>query len=114
MGSLLTPMRSKLTENGGDGAPAAAISAARVLAEALGKPGIAGHAWRTLKDELADIPPSSTDTRTRNEALRELYMARALFRCGDADGLGARILGAYSRDLRGHFARHTTGVLAKA
>ena len=50
-------------------------------------------------------------TRTRNETLRELYLARALFRCGDRDGLAARILGAYARDIRGHFARHAAAVL---
>ena len=87
---------------------------ARTLADVLAKPGIAGHAWTTLAQELADIPESSTDTRTRNEALRELYLARALFRCGDCDGLAARILAAYRRDIRGHFARHAAGVLASA
>jgi hypothetical protein len=64
-----------------------------------------------LNDELADIPQSSTDTRTRNEALRELYLARALYRCGDRDGVAARILGEYRRDIRGHFARHAAAVL---
>lgn len=86
---------------------------AATLADLLAKPGIAGHAWTTLAHELADIPASSTDTRTRNEALRELYLARALFRCGDREGLAAQILGAYSRDIRGHFARHASGVLAQ-
>lgn len=86
-------------------------SFATVLAGVLGKPGIAGHAWTRLADELADIPASRTDTRTRNEALRELYVARALFRCGDHDGVAARTLAAYQRDLRGHFARHAAAVL---
>ncbi len=84
---------------------------APALAEALGKPGIAGHAWTSLAHELADIPESTVDTRTRNEALRELYLARALYRCGDADGLAARILGDYRNDIRGHFARHAERVL---
>ena len=87
-------------------------ASAQALAGVLAKPGIAGHAWTTLAQELADIPESSVDTRTRNEALRELYLARALFRCGDHAGLAARILGAYSHDIRGHFARHASGVLA--
>jgi flavin-dependent dehydrogenase len=85
---------------------------APVLAGVLGKPGIGGHAWTRLADELADIPAGGTDTRTRNEALRELYVARALFHCGDSDGVGARTLDAYRHDLRGHFARHATGMLA--
>jgi len=82
------------------------------LATLLALPGIGGHAWTKLADELADIPVSSVDTRTRNEALRELYLARALFRCGDRDGLAARTLAAYRSDLRGHFARHAAAVLA--
>lgn len=84
---------------------------APVLAGVLAQPGISGHAWTKLSDELADIPASGADTRTRNEALRELYLARALLRCGDHAGVGGRILTAYRQDLRGHFARHATGVL---
>lgn len=82
------------------------------LSALLARPGIGGHAWTKLADELADIPVSSIDTRTRNEALRELYLARALYRSGDHDGLAARTLDAYCHDLRGHFARHAATVLA--
>ena len=85
---------------------------AGTLAALLAQQGIGGHAWTRLADELADIPASSTDERTRNEALRELYLARALFRCGDRDGLATRTLEAYRSDLRGHFARHAAAVLA--
>lgn len=81
------------------------------LAAVLGRPGIAGHAWTSLADELADLPESKVDTRTRNESLRELYLARALFRCGDKDGLAAQVLDGYCRDIRGHFARHAARVL---
>jgi hypothetical protein len=84
---------------------------APVLAGVLAKPGVGGHAWTTLADELADLPAGGGDTRTRNETLRELYLARALLRCGDSDGVGRRILEAYRRDIRGHFARHAAGLL---
>jgi flavin-dependent dehydrogenase len=84
---------------------------APVLADVLAQPGIGGHAWISLTDELADIPAGGADTRTRNEALRELYVARALLRCGDPVGVGTRVLDAYRRDLRGHFARHAAGRL---
>ncbi|MCE9614842.1 MAG: FAD-dependent oxidoreductase [Lentisphaerae bacterium] len=83
-----------------------------VLTDVLAKPGIGGHAWTKLADELADIPAGAADTRTRNDALRELYLARALVRGGDPDGAGTRVLEAYRQDLRGHFARHAAGVLA--
>jgi len=43
--------------------------------------------------------------------LRELYLARALYRCGDYEGLGKKILKEYARDLRGHYARHAQTIL---
>jgi hypothetical protein len=79
---------------------------AAVLADLLRQPGIAGHAWTSLGDALAHMPASSVDTAERNVALRELYLARALWRCGDRQELAAGILERYSRDIRGHFARH--------
>ncbi len=82
------------------------------LARLLKMDGIRGHSWDDVDDELGNIPPSDTDTTTRNLALRELVLARALFRCGDADGLGEAILHEYARDIRGHFARHARAVLA--
>src|SRR5665648_1002816 len=56
-------------------------------------------------------PAGDTDTSTRNNSLRELILARALFRCGDVNGLGKEILTNYSKDLRGHYYRHASGVL---
>jgi hypothetical protein len=50
--------------------------------------------------------------RDRNFALREITLARALFRCGDRDGTGRRVLEEYLRDDRGPFARHAAAVLA--
>jgi hypothetical protein len=52
--------------------------------------------------------------RVRNAALRELLTARALFRCGDKDGLGEAILREYAADLRGVLARHAAAVLQQA
>lgn len=87
---------------------------ARVLAGLLVLPGVAGHAWTEIADELSDIPESSVDTSTRNRALRELYLARALFRCGDSRGAGRAALRRYANDIRGHFARHVAQVLEGA
>jgi hypothetical protein len=88
-------------------------SATQTLAQLLHKPGLGGHAVLSIEDAFADNPESRTDTKTRNEALKELYIARALFRCGDYEGLGAKTLGQYSRDLHGHYARHAKAVLQK-
>jgi hypothetical protein len=85
--------------------------AAKPLARLLGKPGIQGHAFTEINDHRRRTPNSPVDNKTRNDSLRELVLARALYRCGDHEGLGERILKEYSRDLRAHYARHAGAVL---
>jgi len=75
-------------------------SAAPVLAKVLGKPGVSGHAVTSLEPPTSRILP-----------LREIVLARALYRCGDRDGLGEKILREYAVDLRGILARHAQAVL---
>jgi NADPH-dependent 2,4-dienoyl-CoA reductase/sulfur reductase-like enzyme len=89
-------------------------SAAQPLAELLRKPGFGGHAVTTIDAALEANPPNRTDTKIRNQTLSELYLARALYRCGDCDGLGEKTLREYARDLHGHYARHAKAVLQKA
>ncbi len=84
---------------------------ARALVALLALPGVGGHAWTGIADELRDIPESGVDTSTRNRALRELYLARALTRCGDRGGIGHATLERYAADIRGHFARHAARIL---
>jgi hypothetical protein len=86
-------------------------SAARPLAELLGKPGLRGYAFTDIEKAGRQTPPSATDTKTRNESLRELVLARALYRCGDYNNLGEGILRQYASDLRAHYARHAREVL---
>ena len=86
-------------------------AAAQPLAELLRKPGMAGHATTNLHEAQAQVEPSPTATKARNDSLRELVLARALYRCGDFEGLGEKILRTYARDLRGHYARHASAVL---
>jgi hypothetical protein len=87
--------------------------AAKPLADLLDAPGMTGHAFLEIKDVRGRTPASRTDTTTRNSSLRELIVARALYRCGDYQGLGEKILRQYARDLRGHYSRHATAVLAE-
>jgi len=89
-------------------------SAAQPLAELLRKPGLGGHAVTNIDVALEANPPSRTDTSVRNQALKELYLARALYRCGDSEGLGEKTLREYSHDLHGHYARHAKAVLKPA
>lgn len=86
-------------------------AAAQPLAELLQKPGMTGYAYRNLDAATRNIPPSPEDNSTRETSLRELILARALYRCGDHDGLGEKILREYAQDLRGHYARHALAVL---
>ena len=82
-------------------------AAAEPLARLLEKPGMSGHAMTGL-EPLYD---RDRERRRRIGPLREITLARALYRCGDHDGLGERILTEYRRDIRGLFARHAQAVL---
>lgn len=86
-------------------------AAAEPLAQLLKKPGMTGYAFTDIEQAKRRTPDSPADTSTRNGSLRELFLAQALFRCGDYEGLGEKILREYSRDLRGHYARHAYAVL---
>ncbi|MGE5293830.1 MAG: FAD-dependent oxidoreductase, partial [Solirubrobacterales bacterium] len=88
-------------------------AAAKPLADLLRRPDMSGHAWTTIDAAINQIPPSDVDTTTRECSLRELVLARALYRCGDCDGLGEKILGQYAQDLRGHYARHALAILGQ-
>jgi hypothetical protein len=78
-----------------EGAPA--------LAEVLAKDGMTGY-------EITDIEESVRQEQ-RSEPLREIILARALYRCGDHNGVAEAILKKYQRDLRSLFAQHAHAVL---
>lgn len=92
-------------------------AAAKPLAELLAKPGMSGHVHdsidvaRQLENRPNDDATQYHRTASRRESLRELMLARALYRCGDYEGVGEKTLRAYANDLRGHLARHAQGVL---
>ncbi len=83
-------------------------SAAEPLARLLSKPGMRGHAMKGV-EPLYD---ADMDKRRRLAPMREIVIARALYRCGDYKGLGETILREYADDVRGLFARHARAVLA--
>jgi hypothetical protein len=84
---------------------------ALILYDLLQLQGVTGHSIPDIATAKKMTPANSTDTGTRNNSLRELILARALFRCGDVNGLGKQILTNYTKDLRGHYYRHASGVL---
>jgi hypothetical protein len=86
---------------------------AKPLADLLSKPGMTGYPWTDINAAITGIPSSPVDTSTRECSLRELILARALYRCGDHNGLGEKTLRQYAQDLRGHYARHAIAVLGE-
>ncbi len=84
--------------------------AAKPLAELLQKPNMRGYALTDVETEL-EIDINKIRSRTRYQSLRELILARALYRCGDYQGLGEKILKEYVNDLRGHHSRHAHAIL---
>ena len=94
--------------------------AAPALARLLALPGVAGHAMRYKADDIQLIRDYKYFTqknlgvadKERGDCLRELCVARALFRLGDtADGLGRRTLESYLSDPRRAYANHARLVL---
>ena len=85
--------------------------AAPVLFDILSMPGITGHHVISKTDAVRATVQDTNDVTLRNNVLRELHLARALYRCGDHYGLGKQILKNYSNDLHGHYFRHAAGVM---
>jgi flavin-dependent dehydrogenase len=94
-------------------------SAAEPLANLLQKPGMQGHAMLTLNDALTELdnngkgpnPVKNSSYPKRTRALREIILARALYKCGDYNSLGENILKTYQKDMRGLFVRHANKIL---
>jgi flavin-dependent dehydrogenase len=88
-------------------------SAAPVLGELLAKPGVSGYAF-TMQAKLPVIPnyANAEGDKERSACLRELAVARALYRLGDFEGRGEKVLRAYANDPRGAYAKHAKLVLA--
>lgn len=87
--------------------------AAKPLAELLKQEGMTGHAFTEIQANIDGSSSSFSDTSTRNKSLRELVLARSLYRCGDYDGLAKKILMSYAKDLRGHYASHAKAILTE-
>ncbi len=87
---------------------------AQVLGELLKNPEIGGHAIAMGKDipVFKDYSNKNGDWE-RTLCLRELALARALYRIGDYEGIGKRIMTAYARDPRGAYATHAKLVLGE-
>ncbi|MEY4482929.1 MAG: hypothetical protein RL693_381 [Verrucomicrobiota bacterium] len=87
--------------------------AAKPLADLLGLPGVSGHEVLHIQDALLPVnnPPRGTENSLRDKVLPELHLARALYRCGDYEGVAEKILRSYAADLHAHYARHAQAIL---
>lgn len=94
-------------------------AAAPALAKLLASEGISGHATADLAQAFRTAPApakayaNQNETGVRERTLRELLLAKALVACGDADGLGRRILQQYAEDVHGVYRLHARAALAR-
>ena len=91
-------------------------AAARPLAGLLTQPGMTGYVHDSIDEARRrdqEAPGGTNEVKTRRDSLRELLLARALYRCGDYGDVGKQILTSFTHDLRGHLARHAKAVLDK-
>ncbi|MCA9245946.1 MAG: FAD-dependent oxidoreductase [Planctomycetales bacterium] len=80
--------------------------AAPALAKLLAKEGMTGFAITEISSEA-----QLSGNEHRSQPLREIILARALYRCGDYNDAAKQILTTYEQDLRGLFAQHAQAVL---
>ena len=85
--------------------------AAPILWQLLNKPGMKGHHIPNYKIARNQVVPNPDDVEQRNKTLKEFHLARALYRCGDKDNLGRKILHNYAESLEGHYARAANQIL---
>ena len=86
---------------------------AEVFEQMLGQTGMSGFAHADLKAVLAAMTNDRCETTVRNNSLREIVLARALFLLDDSNNTAQGILESYASDMRGHFARHAQALLSK-
>jgi len=84
---------------------------AALLHQLLSMPGIGGHAVNSLHEAVFTTKDDTNDNSTRNNSLKELFLARALYICGDYDQLGRKTLLQYANDLHGLYSLHASEVM---
>ena len=111
------PLLEKLALLGeGKGNQSSHYRAIALALEALGNKAAAqplGEAMKKLEIEgMAVVDTADLTARDRSKTgMRDLVLARVLYRLGDYEGIGKKILEQYARDVRGHYARHAQAVL---
>ena len=113
----LAPLLEKLSQLGeGKGSRSSHYRALALALEALRDPAAAkplGEAMKKLDIQgMAATETAGLTAGMRDRSgQRDLALARVLYRLGDHEGIGKKILDKYARDVRGHYARHAQAVL---
>ena len=89
----------------------ASQAACSTLVHLLKMPGMCNHSIDSYREARMMVVPDKNDVSLRNKALKEIHLAKALYKCGDSNGLGEDILKRYSACLQGHYSRCATEVL---
>lgn len=82
-----------------------------ILSALFTMPGIRFNVIRDYNEARAKTVPFINDNSFRNQSLKELHLARALYLCGDKDELAKNILTQYASGLSGHYARYADEIL---
>ncbi|MFW5644464.1 MAG: FAD-dependent oxidoreductase [Bacteroidota bacterium] len=88
--------------------------AAPVLFNLLNLKGITGHYLLSYRQAREKLSANPNDNKFRNDVLKEIHLARALYRCGDFHAKGKQILKKYTADLHGHYFRHAYAILTQS
>ena len=91
------------------------------FAHLLNLPGVGGHALAKSGIPVPSVPGydrfshhnAGLGDAERNDCLRELCLARALYNLGDEDWIGEKTLEAYAADPRRAYANHARKVLSR-
>jgi len=81
------------------------------LANMLEKPGVRNYSISGYAAARNQTVPDMIDVSFRNKSLKELHLARALYLCGDKEGIGKEVLHRYAGGLQGHYARYANEIL---
>ncbi|MDO5571737.1 MAG: FAD-dependent oxidoreductase [Bacteroidales bacterium] len=84
---------------------------ADVVYQILMRPGMTNHEIGCFKDAQRKCVPGGNDVSTRNRALKELVLARALYLCGDKNNLGKETLIRYANSLHGLYSAFAVSTL---
>jgi Dehydrogenases (flavoproteins) len=82
-----------------------------IIYQILTRPGMTNHEIGSYKDAIRKCVPGTSDVSTRNRALKELVLARALYLCGDKNNLGKDILSRYENSLQGFYSAFAKSTL---